>query len=87
VPHPAARPGILDRGQRGKQINWHRITTGQRGPGASDTNGDRQRWTGGHGSCSGDRAGVGTAMITSDAVSAPHLPHHRRVKPQTRHSR
>jgi hypothetical protein len=25
-------------------------------------------------------------MITSGAVSAPLLPHHRRVKPETRHS-
>jgi hypothetical protein len=39
---------------------------------------------GGHGNRCGDRAGVGTVMITSGVVSAPLLPHHRRVIPQTR---
>jgi hypothetical protein len=40
VPHPAARPRILDRAQRGKQINRHRIKTGQRPPGVGSDNGE-----------------------------------------------
>jgi hypothetical protein len=41
VPHPATRPGILDPGQHGKQINWHWIRTGKRLAGAALSNGDR----------------------------------------------
>ena len=84
VPHPAARTRIAHRRQRGKQIDRRRISTRRRPPRPGSENRDRRRWTSGHGSRSGDRAGVATVMITSGAVSAPLLPHHRRVGPQTR---
>lgn len=75
----AARPRIVHRGQRLQQPDWHRSGHGRPRLGLVDNMTDRQRCAGGHGARSGDRAGVGTAMITSGAVSAPLLPHHRRV--------
>lgn len=76
---PAARSGIGHRGQGGQQIDLRRIPTSRRPPGPGSESSYRRRYTGGHATRSGDRAGVGTVMSTSGAVSAPHLPHHRRA--------
>ena len=44
------------------------VPTSLAAPGPGGENGDRQGWAGGHGNRFGDRDGVGTVMVTSDAV-------------------
>jgi hypothetical protein len=82
MPRPTPPPRITHRGQCRKQIHRHSLTTTDPDPGRAaitEIGEDTQADT-----TIAPVIGVGTAMITSGVASAPLLPHHQRVIPQTR---